>query len=131
VVLEALHNTANGYNLIVTTRINQPNKPNKIDFEKSEVLILNFGNYNEKQCIHWFSPIRFKKVSHLFDKCANIPVNRDFDPNKLGYDFCGDFDIWIIEQANRQFDFEKKNRSSIKRIKLKEITGSKSKWSLW
>lgn len=107
IVLEAIYDTEYGYNLVVSTRINQTQKPDNKDFENSEVLFLNFASWNDKPNIHWFFPFRFKKIQHLFEKVASIEVQNKYSVENSMIGFCGDFDIHLIEQANRQFKSEK------------------------
>jgi hypothetical protein len=120
VVLEAIYDTEYGYNLIVSTRINKPTKPNKEDFEKAEVLFLNFANWNDEPNFHWFLPLRFKKIQHLFEKVTNIEVKKKYNIENSMISFCGDFDIYLIEQANRQFESEKTRQTSSAKQLIKE-----------
>ena len=83
VVLEALKNTEYGYNLIATTRINEPTKPARKDFECAEVLIMTFDDWNAKPCIQWYLPVRNKRFDHLFETVDNIKVDINYNPNKF------------------------------------------------
>ncbi len=130
IVLEAIKDTEYGYNLIATTRINQINKPTKEDFEKSEVLITKYANFDNKPNIHWYLPVRHKNVSHLIEKVATITVKLDYSSKQLLYGHVGDFDIWIIGVANQQFDFEKTKQCTAKRLTIKDLTQKKSWWKI-
>lgn len=131
IVLEAMHDSPYPYNLVATTTLNQNQKPTKNDFINSDVLIINFGKNNNKPLINWILPIRYKNVAHLFEKVDSIDVQLVYDIKKIGYGFCGDFDIWIIDQANRQFEHELSfSKKANKPITVKSLI-NKSKWKLW
>lgn len=133
VVLEAIYDTVYGHNLIAATRINSAHKPTTKDFERSIVLIQNFALWKDNPNINWYSPIRHKNVTHLIEIVGKIKVDKTYTQFVNGateYGSCSDFDVWIIEQVNRQFDFEKENKKSDKVITIKELTNS-SKWKLW
>lgn len=106
VVLEAVYNTEYGHNLIAVTRINQPQKPVLKDFNKAEVLIKNFANWKDKINIQWILPIRYKQVAHLFEVICTINVDIVYQLEGTSFGFCGDFDIYIIQQVNNQFQSE-------------------------
>lgn len=129
VVLEAIYNTEYGHNLIATTRINQVNKPTQKDFETAELLISNYGNWHDKENLQWYLPIRHKQTAHLIDRVCNIEVQQTYDISKSMLGFVADFDLWIIEQADKQFQSEQtKGRPTTTRT-IKELT--KNKWKLW
>jgi hypothetical protein len=130
VVLEALRDTEYGYSLIVITRINQPNKPTKSDFENAEVLIVNYANWEDDIYIKWYLPERHKKVEHLIEKVGTIKVLKDYSINKLEYGLFADFNLWVIEVANQQFEFEKTNSTPIKKQEVKSLI-KKNKWRFW
>lgn len=122
VVLEAIKDTEYGYNLIATTRINQSHKPTAKDFESAEVLIMTYDDWNEKPCIQWYLPVRHKKSAHLIETVCNIKVDIDYNPNKSLNVFMADFDISIIEAANKQFDIEETTACTKKKQTIKELT---------
>lgn len=138
VVLEAIYDTEYGQNLIASTRINQPIKPIKKDFENATVLILNFALWKDKPNIHWYSPTNHDKIIHLVEVIDKLKIEEVFSvyknnstfANYTEYGSCSEFDIWIINQTNRQFEFEKNNEKSTKVIKIKELAKVK-KWKLW
>ena len=51
-VLAADYNPETAYNLVEITRINQIAKSSLNDFERSEVLVCNFGNWENKTRSH-------------------------------------------------------------------------------
>jgi hypothetical protein len=130
VILEAIKDTEYGYNLIATTRINQPNKPTAKDFENAEVLIMTYDDWNEKPCVQWYLPVRHKKSSHLIETVDTIKVDINYNPNKSLNVYMADFDVSVIEAANKQFTLEETAPRSNKRQTIKELT-KKNKWKFW
>jgi len=131
IILEAIRNSPYPYNLVATTTLNQLQKPTKKDFISSNVLIINFGKSDNKPLINWILPIRYKNVAHLFEKIDTIDVEIIYDLKQINYGFCGDFDIWVIDQADKQFENElSSSKKSNKSISIKSLI-NKSKWKLW
>lgn len=131
VVLEAIKDTEYGYNLIASTRINQPHKPTKKDFENAEVLIINYASWDNKANVCWYLPVQHKGIAHLVEKVDNIEVQKTYDRNTSMLSGVGDFDIWFIDVANKQFQSEKTKPRPTDRQTIKEWTGKKGKWKLW
>lgn len=131
VVLEAIRDTEYGHTLIATTRINQPMKPTKTDFETAEVLIANYANWDNNFNIKWYLPIRHKQTAHLIEKVATIEVQISYDNDKSMKGYVADFDIWVIQVADQQFKSEEIKAPPNTRQTIKELTKKKSKWKLW
>jgi len=135
IVLEAIYETEYGHNLIATTRINQETKPIVKDFENSELLILNYGNWNLRECIDWYLPIRHKKASNLIENIGKADIQTEFDINKSMLGHMADFEIWVIELVNTQFQSEKTKPKPNKTKTIKSITNKngkrKNKWKFW
>ncbi|MGZ3810502.1 MAG: hypothetical protein ACXVJN_02185, partial [Mucilaginibacter sp.] len=131
IVLEAISDSPYPYNLVATTTLNQSNKPTTKDFSNSSVLTLNFGKNDNKPSIHWILPVRYKNVAYLFEKIDTIDVKSNYDIKISNYGFCGDFDIVIIEAANKQFEFELSgNKKKGKSISVKSLINN-SIWKFW
>jgi len=138
VVLEANKATQCGWNLIATTRINQPIKPTKKDFENTEVLVNRYVNWGNDPNVHldndpnvrWYFPVRFKQVAHLFERVDSIDVQIDYESENSMFAFCSDFEILIIQEANQQFKSEETKPRSTTRQTVKELT-KKNKWKFW
>lgn len=100
-----------GYNLIVTTRINQNQKPTISDFKKCKILVANFGHWKNEMKVTWYLPDRFKKeFSNLFEKVGIIPIDKKYDP--IANSIRGSFSAgWqnIIEPIELQLEHEKSN----------------------
>ncbi len=130
VVLEAIKDTEYGHTLLATTRINQSTKPTKKDFENAEVLIANYANWDNNFNIKWYLPIRHKLTAHLIEKVETIEVQIDYDINKSMNGFVADFDVWVIQVADQQFESEKTKPRPTTKQTIKELT-KRSKWKLW
>jgi hypothetical protein len=111
IVLESDFETGFGYNLIVTTRINQTNKPTVSDFKNCNVLVASFGHWKNEPKVTWYLPKMFKKeFSELFENIGEIPVELNYTPN--GSEIRASFSAgWqnIIEPVNKQLEYEKSN----------------------
>ena len=131
VVLEAIKDTEYGHILLATTRINQPTKPTKTDFENAKVLIANYTNWDNKFNIKWYLPIRHKQTAHLIEKVETLEVQINYDISKSMNGFVADFDIWVIQVADQQFKSEETKARPTTKQTIKELTKKKSKWKLW
>lgn len=130
VVLEAMKDTEYGHTLIATTRINQPSRPTKTDFETAEVLIANYANWDDNFNIKWYMPIRHKLTEHLIEKVDTIEVQINYHINKSMNGIVADFDVWVIKVADKQFESEKTKQRPTTKQTIKELT-KKSKWKFW
>jgi hypothetical protein len=122
-----------GYNLVASTRINQKEKPNLNDFEKADVLIVNYAKWDNYERVSWYLPKYFKKeYIDLFEIVGNIKVDKAYKVNEI-YDFkvmySGDW-INIIEDIDRQFEHELTNKKPDKKLLIKEITKDKKWWKI-
>ncbi len=130
VVLEAIKDSEFGYNLIATTRINQPNKPTKVDFVNAEVLVINYAGWENKPNVNWYLPIRHKHTANLIERVENIEVQINYDIKNSTLGFVGDFDIWVIQVVDNQLKSEETKPRSKTKQTIKELT-KKSKWKFW
>ena len=122
VVLEAIKDSEYGHNLIATTRINQPTKPTKKDFENAEVLVMNYASWDNKPVVQWYLPIRYRQTSHLIEKIDKIDIQLDYEIKNSIYGFVADFDIWVIGVADLQFKSEENKPRSPTKQTIKELT---------
>jgi hypothetical protein len=130
VVLEAVSDSEYGLNLIATTRINQPQKPTVPDIENAEILLKNFANWHDDECICWKYKENYKNDKELFEVLGRTKIVKDFRPNTLeGFKYCfgGGWKQGIIDEANLQFESEKLNPKPSKVLTMKKLT---RKWSL-
>jgi hypothetical protein len=130
VVLEAIENTVYGHNLIALTRINQPAKPTKKDYENAEVLFKNYASWNDIPSISWYNPIRHKDIAVAIEAIEKIDVQIDYDINQNKFSFIGDFETSFIKAVGWQLKSEETKPRSATKQTIKELT-KKSKWKLW
>ena len=122
-----------GFNLVITTRLNQPNIPEQKDFMNNEVLFKTFENWKDEPEIMWLMPNQFKKYADgLFNVTATIPVEKVYSPNDLSFKATYT-SMWqnIIEMADKQFEHELTSKPSDKKLKVKELIKNKTRWKLW
>jgi len=129
IVLEAVKDTEYGLNLIAATRINQSKLPTKKDFQNTEVLILNYASWDNKQIISWYNPVRYKSIAYLIEVVEKVDIEIDYDLNKSMYSYMANFDLYIIDAVSKQFKHEETNSKSLNKIRIKDLI--KKKWKFW
>jgi hypothetical protein len=137
IVLAADRNTKAGYNLVATTRINQPTKPTIKDFEVAEVLVCNFGNWQDKPDIAWHMPDLYKKnYAVLYENIGSVLIEIQYDATNSegkGYLFHPSYTAgWnMIQMVNDQFECEKTKAKPLKSMLLKQLIKKKKWWEIW
>ncbi|WP_421976933.1 hypothetical protein [Roseivirga seohaensis] len=131
VILDAIKDTEHGFNLVAIVRINQLEKPDQKSFEETEILVLNSGSLNNKPAVKWYLPNRHKQVEHLIEKISTLDILIDYDVSKLMISYMADFDTWVINEANKQFDSEKTKPRAPKHQTIKALIKKKPKWGLF
>lgn len=133
VVLAAGLNPKTAYNLIATTRLNQVTKPTISDFENVEVLICNFGEWQDRPDVLWCMPDLFKKeYSHLYELIGKIPVELEYRTENYdgkGYLFSPMWTSgWNMNATiERQLTSELKKPKPTRTLTIKQLT-RKSRW---
>ncbi|HJS00634.1 MAG TPA: hypothetical protein VJ780_06835 [Flavobacterium sp.] len=133
VVLAEDNNPETAYNLVATTRLNQSNKPTLKDFENSEVLICNFGQWQDKVDVTWYMPdLFYKDYADIYEKIGNISVDLEYDTKNYdgkGYLFKPSYTSgWSMKNsAEKQFESELTKPKPTKTLTLKQLT-KKEKW---
>jgi hypothetical protein len=117
-----------GYNLVASTRINKKNKPSLTEFEKADVLIVNYAQWNNFDRISWYLPKYFKKdYNDCFELIGNVKIDKHYKVNEI-YDFkvsySGDW-LNIIADLDRQFEHELTNKRPDRKLTIKEIIRDK------
>jgi hypothetical protein len=80
VVLASDNNPETAYNLVATTRLNQNTKPTLSDFESAEVLICNWGQWQDKVDVTWYMPdLFYKNFSDIYEQIGQITINIEYD----------------------------------------------------
>lgn len=127
IVLESLKD--NDYNLIALTRINMDDIPSKKDFEKAEVLVVNFDNWNDTPGIFWLSPLKNENIDFITKVCV-IDVLLDYTAKKYDFSFTAGFHSKLTEKTCMQFESEKLKPKPLLKIMVRTLTGT-SKWKFW
>jgi hypothetical protein len=132
-VLASDNNPETANNLIATTRLNQSNKPTLKDFENAEVLICNFGQWQDKVDVTWYMPdLFYKDYSDIYDSVGRIKVDLEYDTKNYdgkGYLFKPSWTSgWSMnDSAEKQFESEKTRPKPTTTITIRQLT-KKEKW---
>lgn len=137
IVLEADLNPETAYNLVALTRLNQTSKPTIIDFERSEILILNFANWNDRISVTWHPPdLYLKDYADIYETVGNIAVEFKYDVGNSGGDgylfrpsYTSGWDMNYM--AEQQFESEKTKQKSSQTLKVKQLTTKRKRWIFW
>lgn len=136
VVLATDTNPETANNLVATTRINKKAKPFLEDFEKAEVLVLNFGEWQDKPDVIWYAPGRyFKDYSDIYELVGKIEVDLVYETNNYngkGYLFKPSWTAgWSMnDAAERQFESELSKSKPSKILTIKQLTKKKKWWKV-
>jgi hypothetical protein len=120
-------------NLVATTRLNQKNKPTLTDFENAEVLVCNFGQWQDNVAVTWYFPDFYKKkYSEIYEIAGKISVDLVYESNNYdgkGYLFKPSWTAgWEMKNiAERQFESEITKSKPLAKITVKQLT-KKGKW---
>lgn len=132
VVLEAVRDTEYGHCLVATTRLNQPEKPVKSDFENAEVLFTQYDQSDKNFDIKWYLPVLHKQIEHVLETVATMEVEIRYSPTTdLFGGFVADFDSGIIQVADQQLQAEEYWPKPTEKMTIKELTKKKNKWKFW
>lgn len=137
VVLAADYNPETAYNLIATTRINQLTKPTLNDFENSEVLVCNFGSWEDKPEVTWYMPdLYLREYAELYEVVGRIPIDVMYDVKNYlgdGYLFQPSFTSgWKMNyMIEKQLESEETKTKPTKSLKLKQLINKGKYWKLW
>lgn len=129
VVLEADKQTGYGYNLVVTIRLNRPEKPSIQQFENAEVLVVNFADWDNQPKLSWYLPDRYQKESsNLFEVVGIIKVETSYSPNgkEIRASFSGSWQH-VIEPVELQFAYEREKETN-KSFPVSQLTRKKKWW---
>lgn len=128
VVVATDNNPETAYNLIATTRLNQNRKPTLSDFENADILICNFGQWQDKVHVTWYMPDLFHKdYADIYENIGQIQVDLEYDVNNYegkGYLFKPSFTSgWSMNDiAERQFESEITKPKPIKNLTIRQLT---------
>jgi hypothetical protein len=132
VILATNNDPKLGYNLVAGTRINQSKKPTLSDFEKAEILVLNFAFWRNDKQVVWISPDQYEKeYSNLFELIGKISVEKEYTTS--GNDFTTYSANWASakEAAERQFEHGKNNPKPAIILTVAGLTKKKRRWKFF
>jgi len=133
VVLASDDNPETAYNLVATTRLNQGTKPTLKDFENTEVLICNFGQWQDEAHVAWYMPdLFYKDYSDAYEHIGKIPIDLEYGTENYdgkGYLFNPSWTSgWSMNNASeRQFESELTKPKPTMTLTIKQVT-KKTKW---
>lgn len=137
VVLATDPNPETAYNLIATTRLNQISKPTLGDFEKAEVLICNFSQWQDKPDITWYMPdLYHKDYSEIYELVGKIIIETEYDTQNYegkGYLFKPSYTSgWRMnDNVERQFESETTKNKPKQTLTIKQLTRKANRWKLF
>jgi hypothetical protein len=137
VVLATDRNPETAYNLIATTRLNQPIKPTIIDFENAEVLVCNFGEWQDNPKVTWRAPdLYHKNYSDIYENVGKINVEIEYDTQNYqgkGYPFKPAYTSgWTMnEEIERQPESELTKEKPSKKFTIKQLARKEKWWKLF
>lgn len=121
VILEAEYGTELASNLVAVTRINQPEKPTLSEFENAEVMIKNFGNWNDEPEIIWICNYKPKEVLGFVEVVGNINITIRYLEKRHDYSFTSGWKSTLVDVSGWQFDSEKVRPKPRKTIRLTKL----------
>lgn len=128
VVLAAEEDPETANNLIATTRLNQATKPTVSDFETAEVLVRNFGQWQDKPDVTWYMPdLYHKNYSGIYELVGTMAVDLKYDRGNYhgkGHLFEPAWTSgWSMKfAAESQFDSEEIKPKPTRAITVKQLT---------
>ncbi|MDL2330677.1 hypothetical protein LJC62_01510 [Odoribacter sp. OttesenSCG-928-A06] len=136
IILATDNNPKTAYNLVATTRLNQKEKPTISDFEKSEILILNYASWNNKADIVWCAPDLYNKnFAEIYEVTGRISVEISYESNNYmgkGYLFNPSFTAgWNMKiNAEKQFESELTKEKPTNKIMVAQVCKKKKWWKM-
>ncbi len=130
VVLAADNSSGYGYNLIISTNINQSRQPTKTDFENAKVDKHVFKMIRNNAIVGWYLPDRFASdYSEDFTAICTIKVDKEFtvDSDEFNAFYAGDWNHIYEFMNNPDYRFP----SDTELIPLTSIIHNKSWWKFW
>ena len=137
VILATDTNPETAYNLVATTRLNKKTKPSLVDFENAEVLLCNFGQWQNKPDVIWYMPdLYYKNFSALYEHIGKISIEIEYDVKNYigkGYLFGPSYSSgWNMNNAiEKQFESELLKPKPSRILTVKQLTKKKKWWEIF
>lgn len=127
IVLSSDLESGYGYNLIVTTRLNQSTKPTLEDVEKSEILINDFGDWQKSTAWSWYLPDNFE--NDIYESIGKFEIQKKYNAKKseMGFGYTSNWDF-VSSSILKQMEFEKTNGKTKTFPTKRLIKSKKRKW---
>ena len=128
IIIATDSNPETAYNLVATTRLNKEYKPTIKDFENVEILVCNFGQWQDRPDIAWHSPdLFYKRYSGIYEVVGSISIETQYEVKNYageGYPFKPSFTAgWNMNfTAGAQFESEVVKPRPSKVILVTELT---------
>jgi hypothetical protein len=118
-------------NTIILTRLNQEKKPTEADFLKTDLMIMNIGDYRNGYRVTMSLSDNFKFYKDAFFLIGQININRNLSTflEKASPGLTADWRHLQID-VNDQIEFEKNNRKPKKTVSVKKFLNG-FKWKFW
>lgn len=126
-----------GLNLIASTNVNQTSKPTIKDIENSDVLMCNFGNWQDQPKITWYFPPLPKNDPPEFEVIGKLQIEIPYDSNEYSsknYPFHPTFSggwIQIISAVEMQLDHGKTNPLPKNVLTIEQVIKKKKWWKIF
>jgi hypothetical protein len=137
VVIATDANPETAYNLVATTRLNLKNRPTLNDFENAEVLVCNFGEWQDRADVTWYMPDLYQKdYSDTYELVGKITVDMEYETSNhdgKGYLFAPSWTSgWSMNKAaQRQFESEISKPKPTKTLTIKQLTKKDRWWKIF
>lgn len=137
VVIASDNDPETAYNLVATTRINQSTKPILKNFENAEILICNFGQWQDEPHVIWYMPdLFYENYSGVYELIGKLLIEIEYTPkNYTGkeYLFKPSYTSgWSMNDAvRRQLESELVKPKSSKVLTIKNLTKKKKWWEVF
>ena len=133
IVLAADTKPETACNLVATTRLNQKTKPLPTDFENAEILVCNWGQWQDKVNVNWYFPDLYnKQYSDIYEIAGKISIGLVYEASN----YCGEGYLFkpswtagwnMNNDAERQFQSEITKQKPLTKITVKQLV-KKDKW---
>lgn len=127
VVLSSDFETGYGYNLIITTKLNQSTKPTLEDIKNSEVLINDFGSWQKSTNWSWYLPNDFQPG--IFEPIGTLEIDKKYHPEEtiIGVGYTANWEF-IRSSVLKQIEYENSNGKTETFPTKRLIKTKKRKW---
>lgn len=125
ITLDSYKGNKHSVSLIAVTRLNTERRPDVNDFINAEVLLCNYGNWNNAPLIFAYSACKRKEPDEpCIEYIGHAEVTQKFKFNDFA--FIESLQLSVIDVANKQFEYETVHDRSAKVYAVKKLI--KKRW---